>query len=26
MKDVWSEYETRWWPEKLTDAATSAGR
>ena len=26
LKDIWSEYETRWWPEKLTDAAQSVNR
>ncbi len=26
IKDIWSEYETRWWPEKLTKAAQGVNR
>ena len=26
VKDIWSEYETRWWPEKLSKAPQEAGR
>ena len=26
VKDIWSEYETRWWPEKLSKAPQEAVR
>ena len=25
LRDIWSEYETRWWPKNLTAAAQTTG-